>query len=195
MREKFTSLNVLTLCFNEKLPAAGNLALYSEGNDIKWHGQGFPPQIQRPCLTTVWHHLVWENYYGTFCFKLSKHLGLACGFHCTYFQMAMKISSLLEEKYYYKQHWKPYIFEMGFKIDQVCRIWDWRVYIKYWVSTLWPSIDLLHDDTFTVVKYPPKPNPTLFFAYFIYVMFVPQSIPNGHHLTPRPCTKNPEHVL
>ena len=32
---KFTSLDVLTLCFNEKLPAAGNLASYSEGNDIK----------------------------------------------------------------------------------------------------------------------------------------------------------------
>jgi hypothetical protein len=32
---KFTSLDVFTLCFSEKLPAAGNLALYSEGNDIK----------------------------------------------------------------------------------------------------------------------------------------------------------------
>ena len=31
----FTSLDVFTLCFSEKLPAAGNLALYSKDNDIK----------------------------------------------------------------------------------------------------------------------------------------------------------------
>ena len=36
-------MHVLTLCFSEKLPTAENLALYSEGNDIKWNGQGFPP--------------------------------------------------------------------------------------------------------------------------------------------------------
>ena len=36
LRVKFTSLDVFThCCFSEKLPAAGNLALYSEGNDIK----------------------------------------------------------------------------------------------------------------------------------------------------------------
>ena len=28
--------------------------LYSEGNDIKWNEQGFPPQIQRAGLTTVY---------------------------------------------------------------------------------------------------------------------------------------------
>ena len=28
-------LDVFTLCLSEKLPVAGNLALYSEGNDIK----------------------------------------------------------------------------------------------------------------------------------------------------------------
>jgi hypothetical protein len=54
LREKFTSLDVSTLCFSEKLPAAGNLALYSEGNDIKWNGQGFLPQIHRAGLTTVY---------------------------------------------------------------------------------------------------------------------------------------------
>ena len=32
LRVKFTSLDVFTLCFSEKLPAAGNLALHSEGN-------------------------------------------------------------------------------------------------------------------------------------------------------------------
>ena len=47
-------MDVLTLCFSEKLPAPGNLALYSDGNDIKLNGQGFPPQIQRACLTTVY---------------------------------------------------------------------------------------------------------------------------------------------
>ena len=44
-------LDVFTLCFSEKLPVAGNLALYSEGNDIKWNGQG---------LTTVYGG---KNYY------------------------------------------------------------------------------------------------------------------------------------
>jgi hypothetical protein len=43
----------LPFSFSEKLPAAGNLAFYSEGNDIKLNGQGFPPQIQRAGLTTV----------------------------------------------------------------------------------------------------------------------------------------------
>ena len=37
-----------------KLPAAGNLAFISEGNDIEWNEQGFPPQIQRAALTTVY---------------------------------------------------------------------------------------------------------------------------------------------
>ena len=31
LRVKFTSLDVLTLCFNEKLPAAGNLAFIFRG--------------------------------------------------------------------------------------------------------------------------------------------------------------------
>ena len=46
-------MDVFTLCFSEKLPAVDNLALYSGGNDIKWNGQGFPPQIQKAGLTTV----------------------------------------------------------------------------------------------------------------------------------------------
>ena len=54
LRVKFTSLDVFTLCFGEKLPAAGNLALYSECNDIKWKKQGFHPQIQKAGLTTVY---------------------------------------------------------------------------------------------------------------------------------------------
>ena len=49
------SVDVLTLCFSEKLPAAGNLAFNSEGNDIEWNEQGFPPQIQRAALTTVYY--------------------------------------------------------------------------------------------------------------------------------------------
>ena len=39
--------------FSEKLPDAGNLALYSKGNDTKWNEQGFLPPIQRAALTTV----------------------------------------------------------------------------------------------------------------------------------------------
>ena len=50
---KLTSLDIFTLCFSERLPVAGNLALYSKGNDIKWDGKGFPSQIQRACLITV----------------------------------------------------------------------------------------------------------------------------------------------
>ena len=34
-------MDVSTLCFSEKFIAAGISALYSEGNDIKWNGQGF----------------------------------------------------------------------------------------------------------------------------------------------------------
>ena len=51
MRLKFANLDEK---FSEKLPAAGNLAFISEDNDIKWNEQGFPPQIQRAGLTTVW---------------------------------------------------------------------------------------------------------------------------------------------
>ena len=50
---KFTSLDVFTLCFSEKLAAAGNLAFILEGNDLIWNEQGFPLQIQRVGLTTV----------------------------------------------------------------------------------------------------------------------------------------------
>ena len=46
-------MDVITLCFSEKLPAAGNLAFILEGNDLIWNKQGFPPQIQRAGLTTV----------------------------------------------------------------------------------------------------------------------------------------------
>ena len=54
-------MDVLTLCFCEKLPATGNLALYSEGNDIKWNGQGFAPQIHRAGLSTVEGFIWWEE--------------------------------------------------------------------------------------------------------------------------------------
>ena len=53
---------VLTLCFSEKLPAAGNLAFILEGNDLIWNAQCFPPQIQRAGLTTVYTVLIhWET--------------------------------------------------------------------------------------------------------------------------------------
>ena len=34
MRVKFNSVDVLTLCFSEKLPAAGNLAFILKGYDL-----------------------------------------------------------------------------------------------------------------------------------------------------------------
>ena len=55
-------MDVITLCFSEKLPAAGNLVLYSEGNDNIWNEQGFPPQIQRADLTTEYFKSAYEYY-------------------------------------------------------------------------------------------------------------------------------------
>ena len=54
-------MDVFTLCFSEKLPAAGNLAFILEGNDLIWNGQCFPPQIQRAGLTTV-HVTKWDPH-------------------------------------------------------------------------------------------------------------------------------------
>ena len=43
LRVKFTNLDVFTLYFS-----------LLEGNDLIWNEQGFPPQIQRAGLTTVY---------------------------------------------------------------------------------------------------------------------------------------------
>ena len=44
--------SVLTML--KYVPAALNLAFILEGNDLIWNAQGFPPQIQRAGLTTVY---------------------------------------------------------------------------------------------------------------------------------------------
>ena len=62
------SVDVLTLSFSKKLPAAGNLAFIFRGNDIKWNEQCFFPKIQRAGWTTVyfdellWHQILWAIF-------------------------------------------------------------------------------------------------------------------------------------
>ena len=49
----------LTLCFSEKLPAAGNLTfiIIQRAMTLYEMGKVFPTQIQRADLTTVWVNL------------------------------------------------------------------------------------------------------------------------------------------
>ena len=55
LRVKFTGLDVLPLCFSEKLPAAGDLFFIFQGQWISWNEQG--SDFRKFCWVIRMHHI------------------------------------------------------------------------------------------------------------------------------------------